>query len=181
MKQQLKEYEELQKSDPQAALEKLMLLDKTRAEERMTLRHKNTGQWAKSKQIRAKYDKETRQVLAQQLSIGRELTQHLKVADDSNDDDDNEEDSMPLELSDNTKENPWVNEVKTESEINEFISNYRKYWDEKHSKSNNQSSTSHQTNNTSQENDFESKQKQGKEREREKYTYYYYFFCISLW
>ncbi|XP_035724391.1 U3 small nucleolar RNA-associated protein 14 homolog A-like [Vespa mandarinia] len=155
MKQQLKEYEELQKSDPQAALEKLMLLDKSRAEERITLRHKNTGQWAKSKQIRAKYDKETRQVLAQQLSIGRELTQHLKVADDSNDDDDNEQDSMPLQLSDNTKENPWINEVKTESEINEFISSYRKYWDGKNLKANNQNSTSHQTNNTSQENDFE--------------------------
>ncbi|XP_046838453.1 U3 small nucleolar RNA-associated protein 14 homolog A [Vespa crabro] len=156
MKQQLKEYEELQKSDPQAALEKLMLLDKSRAEERITLRHKNTGQWAKSKQIRAKYDKETRQVLAQQLSIGRELTQHLKVADDSNDDDDdNEQDSMSLQLSDNTKENPWINEVKTESEINEFISSYRKYWDGKNLKANNQNSISHQTNNTSQENDFE--------------------------
>lgn len=138
------------------------MLDKSRAEERITLRHKSTGQWAKNKQIRAKYDKETRQVLAQQLSIGRELTQHLKVADDSNDDDDNEDDSMPLQLSDNTKENPWLNEVKTESEINEFISNYRKYWDEKNSKSNKQNSTSHQINNTSQKSDFESKQKQGR-------------------
>ncbi|XP_043685479.1 U3 small nucleolar RNA-associated protein 14 homolog B [Vespula pensylvanica] len=160
IKQQLKEFEELQKSDPQAALEKLTLLDKSRAEERITLRHKSTGQWAKNKQIRAKYDKETRQVLAQQLSIGRELTQHLKVADDSNDDDDTEDDSMPLQLSDNTKENPWLNEVKTESEINEFISNYRKYWDEKNSKSNKQNSISHQINNTSQKSDFESKQKQ---------------------
>ena len=55
---QLKEFEELQKTNPEAALEKLDQLDKTRAEERMTLRHKNTGKWAKSKQIRAKYDKE---------------------------------------------------------------------------------------------------------------------------
>lgn len=55
---QLKEFEELQKNDPEAALEKLEQLDRTRAEERMSLRHKNTGQWAKSKQVKAKYDKD---------------------------------------------------------------------------------------------------------------------------
>lgn len=50
----------MQKTDPQAALEKLEQLDRARAEERMTLRHKSTGQWAQSKQIRAKYDKDVR-------------------------------------------------------------------------------------------------------------------------
>lgn len=54
----MKEFEQLQKTNPEAALEKLEQLDKTRAEERMSLRHKNTGKWAKSKQIMAKYDKE---------------------------------------------------------------------------------------------------------------------------
>lgn len=54
----MKEFEELQKINPQAALEKLELLDKSRAEERMSLRHKSTGKWAKSKQIRAKFDKD---------------------------------------------------------------------------------------------------------------------------
>lgn len=58
IKLQLREFEELQKTNPEAALEKLEQLDRTRAEERMTLRHKNTGKWAKSKQIMAKYDKE---------------------------------------------------------------------------------------------------------------------------
>lgn len=59
----MKEFEELQKNDPQAALEKLEELDKARAHERMTLRHKSTGQWAKNKQIRAKYDKEVKKFL----------------------------------------------------------------------------------------------------------------------
>ena len=59
----MKEFEELQKTDPQAALEKLEQLDRTRAEERMTLRHKSTGQWAKSKQVRAKYDKEVKIII----------------------------------------------------------------------------------------------------------------------
>ncbi|KAI4489531.1 hypothetical protein M0802_011066 [Mischocyttarus mexicanus] len=166
IKQQIKEFEELQKSDPQTALEKLSLLDKSRAKERITLRHKSTGQWAKNKQVRAKYDKETRQVLAQQLSIGRELTQHLKVANDSNDEDnDNDnvadnENSTPLKLSDTTEENPWVNGIKTEHEINDFISSYRKYWDSKNSELNKKNPTSIQANNISQKNDTECKQEQ---------------------
>lgn len=58
IKQQMKEFEVLQKTDPEAALKKLEEIEKARAEERMSLRHKSTGQWARSKQVRAKYDKE---------------------------------------------------------------------------------------------------------------------------
>jgi Utp14 protein. len=58
VKEKLKEFEKLQQTDPEAALQQLELLDKTRAEERITLRHKSTGQWAKNLQVRAKYDKE---------------------------------------------------------------------------------------------------------------------------
>lgn len=58
MKQQMKEFELLQKTDPEAALKKLEEIEKARVEERFSLRHKSTGQWAKNKQIRAKYDKE---------------------------------------------------------------------------------------------------------------------------
>lgn len=58
IKQKLKEFEELQKVDPEEAIKKLEDIEKARAEERFSLRHKGTGQWAKNKQIRAKYDKE---------------------------------------------------------------------------------------------------------------------------
>lgn len=58
IRNELKNFELLQKTDPEAALEKLQQLDRVRAEERMSLRHKNTGQWAKSKLVRAKYDKD---------------------------------------------------------------------------------------------------------------------------
>lgn len=58
LKQQLKEFEDLQKTDPEEALKKLESLEKARALERHTLRHKSTGKWAKNKLIRAKYDKE---------------------------------------------------------------------------------------------------------------------------
>lgn len=53
----------MQNTNPEEALAKLEQLDKTRAEERMSLRHKNTGQWAKNQQIRAKYNKEVSIIL----------------------------------------------------------------------------------------------------------------------
>lgn len=61
IKQKLKEFEELQKTNPEEALKKLDDIEKARAHERFSLRHKGTGQWAKSKQVRAKYDKEVNQ------------------------------------------------------------------------------------------------------------------------
>ncbi|OAD57563.1 U3 small nucleolar RNA-associated protein 14 like protein A, partial [Eufriesea mexicana] len=124
IKLQLKEFEELQKTNPEAALEKLEQLDKTRAEERMSLRHKNTGKWAKSKQIRAKYDKETQQELAQQLSISRDLTQKLRKQSESEEED--ESDSRHEQLLVNDKGNSWTENTKTKSEIDEFVENYHK-------------------------------------------------------
>ena len=58
IRQQLKDFEVLQKTDPEAALQQLEQLERTRAEERMSLRHRSTGQWARNKAVRAKYDKE---------------------------------------------------------------------------------------------------------------------------
>lgn len=58
MKQQIKEFELLQKTNPEEALKKLDEIEKARAEERVSLRHRSTGQWARNKQVRAKYDKE---------------------------------------------------------------------------------------------------------------------------
>lgn len=57
-KEQIKEFEKLQDTDPIAALDKLNVIEKTRAEERASLRHKSTGQWARNHVVRAKYDKE---------------------------------------------------------------------------------------------------------------------------
>ncbi|XP_034937516.1 U3 small nucleolar RNA-associated protein 14 homolog A [Chelonus insularis] len=127
LKQQLKDFEELQKTDPKAALEKLEQLDRVRALERMSLKHKNTGTWAKNKQIRAKHDKQSRQELAQQLSIGRSLTEK-RYSDDISDSE-NQEVTRPVQ-STSSEANPWMND-KTEESIDEFISKCRKYYDEK--------------------------------------------------
>lgn len=126
IKQQIKEFELLQKTNPEEALKKLDEIEKARAEERVSLRHRSTGQWAKNKQVRAKYDKESRQVLAQQLTISRDLTQKLKTNDNSESE---EESTVPSKTPDPS--NPWVNGIKTSEEIDNFIQSYRKYWDEK--------------------------------------------------
>jgi U3 small nucleolar RNA-associated protein 14 len=54
----LKDFEVLQKTDPETALQQLEKLERTRAEERVSLRHRSTRQWARNKAVRAKYDKE---------------------------------------------------------------------------------------------------------------------------
>lgn len=128
IKQQMKDFELLQKTDPEKALEKLEALDKTRAEERMSLRHKSTGQWAKNKQVRAKYDTESRKVLAQQLSISRDLTQKVRKTESDEEEEDDDDDVV------GNDNNPWTNPGKTSSEIDEFVLGYRKYWDEKNKK-----------------------------------------------
>lgn len=74
IKKQMKEFEELKKSNPEAAMEKLEELEKARVNERMSLKHRNTTKWAKMHAARAKYDRESREVLADQLKISRELT-----------------------------------------------------------------------------------------------------------
>ncbi|KAK0173193.1 hypothetical protein PV328_006429 [Microctonus aethiopoides] len=131
VKEQLKEFAKLQQTDPQAALEKLEQLSRARAEERMSLKHKNTSQWAKNKMIRAKYDKESREALAQQLSISRDLMQKV-VEPDNSDEEINESDIEAAKISAATSSNPWINNGKTKTEIDEFVMNYRKYWDKKH-------------------------------------------------
>ncbi|RZC42217.1 U3 small nucleolar RNA-associated protein 14 A, partial [Asbolus verrucosus] len=128
IKQKLKEFEQLQKTDPELALKKLEEIEKSRAEERFSLRHKSTGKWARNKQIRAKYDKESRQVLAQQLTIGRELTQKLKsTASDSEEENEETEANAAVK---NDENNPWVNGIKPDMEVADFVSSYRKYWTE---------------------------------------------------
>ncbi|CAD7006305.1 unnamed protein product [Ceratitis capitata] len=84
MQEQIKQFEILQKTNPEAALEKLNELEKSRVLERANLRHKNTGTWAKNLQIRAKYDKEVRKDLAEQLQISRQLTKKQNDSDEEN-------------------------------------------------------------------------------------------------
>ncbi|XP_004465720.1 U3 small nucleolar RNA-associated protein 14 homolog A [Dasypus novemcinctus] len=82
-KKALKDFENLRKVDPSAALEELEKIEKARMMERMSLKHQNSGKWAKSKAIMAKYDLEARQAMQEQLAKNKELTQKLQVASES--------------------------------------------------------------------------------------------------
>lgn len=52
IKQKLKEFEELKAVNPEAALKELEKIEKQRIQERVNLRHKNTGTWAKNMKVR---------------------------------------------------------------------------------------------------------------------------------
>ncbi|XP_059942698.1 U3 small nucleolar RNA-associated protein 14 homolog A isoform X1 [Mesoplodon densirostris] len=82
-KQALKEFEKLRKVNPAAALEELEKLEKARMMERMSLKHQNSGKWAKSKAVMAKYDLEARQAMQEQLARNKELMQKIQVASES--------------------------------------------------------------------------------------------------
>ncbi|XP_066105952.1 U3 small nucleolar RNA-associated protein 14 homolog A [Saccopteryx bilineata] len=90
-KNALKEFEKLRKVDPTAALEELEKLEKARMMERMSLKHQNSGKWAKSKAIMAKYDLEARQAMQDQLAKNKELTQKVQVASETEEEEGGEE------------------------------------------------------------------------------------------
>lgn len=74
LKKQMKEFEELKEKDPELAIEKLRELEKQRILERVSLRHKSTGKWAKQQMLRTKYNQESREALLKQLELSRQLT-----------------------------------------------------------------------------------------------------------
>ncbi|KAK2906427.1 U3 small nucleolar RNA-associated protein 14 homolog A [Channa argus] len=76
-KELIKQFEEMVKTDPAAALEELNKIEMARMQERMSLKHQNSGKWAKSKAIMAKYDEGARKAMQQQLEVNKELTQKL--------------------------------------------------------------------------------------------------------
>ncbi|GJQ72186.1 hypothetical protein Trydic_g3278 [Trypoxylus dichotomus] len=131
-KEQMKEFELLQKTNPEQALKKLEEIEMARAEERASLRHKSTGKWARNQQIRAKYDKESRKVLAEQLAISKDLMQKQQdnISSESEDDEGNDDQAINNQDGDN----PWTNKIKPSKEVEEFISTYTRFWEEKNLK-----------------------------------------------
>ncbi|XP_053680531.1 U3 small nucleolar RNA-associated protein 14 homolog A [Anopheles nili] len=128
LKQQMKKFEEMKEKDPEEALRQLDQIEKQRFQERVTLRHKNTGTWAKNLQVRAKYDTEVRRELAEQLAISRELTaKRLQQAGSSSESDD--------ELGTVDLANPWTQHSgeyeRAAVESKKLTSGYRKYWEER--------------------------------------------------
>ena len=84
--------EELQEIDPKLYKREVTKLLRQRAEERMTLRHKNTNKWAKSIIRRGKdgkIDMNSRKALMEQLERGQALKRRIAGVDSDDDDLDN--------------------------------------------------------------------------------------------
>uniref|UniRef100_A0A3P8UEF2 UTP14A small subunit processome component n=1 Tax=Amphiprion percula TaxID=161767 RepID=A0A3P8UEF2_AMPPE len=128
-KEFLKQFDEMVKTDPAAALEELNKMEVARMQERMSLKHQNSGKWAKSRAIMAKYNEGARKAMQQQLEVNKHLTQKLVTS--LNGDDEEEEEAGDPELlpdfvndaeQDLDSSNPWMrgrlSEDPTEEEVN---------------------------------------------------------------
>ncbi|XP_053328851.1 U3 small nucleolar RNA-associated protein 14 homolog A [Spea bombifrons] len=109
-KEALKVFEELKNTNPEAALEELQKIERARMEERMSLKHQNSGKWAKSKAIMAKYDDEARKAMQEQLQKNKDLTRKVQVISES--EESGEEEVIPDFVNDAQLNpdglNPWM-------------------------------------------------------------------------
>uniref|UniRef100_A0A8C4PY10 Uncharacterized protein n=1 Tax=Eptatretus burgeri TaxID=7764 RepID=A0A8C4PY10_EPTBU len=112
MKDESKQLEKLVNSNDQSAVDKhFQLLDIARIKERITLRHKNTGKWAKAQALIAKYDPKARAELHEQLMRSKELNRKrltTTLLDDGSDDEIQsvDEEAKPCNIGSLT--NPWM-------------------------------------------------------------------------
>ncbi|XP_048840250.1 U3 small nucleolar RNA-associated protein 14 homolog A [Brienomyrus brachyistius] len=111
-KEFLREFEEMRESNPAAALEELKKMELARMQERMSLKHQNSGKWAKSKAIMAKYDTEARKAMQQQLEMNKELTQKLVVPSEEEEVEQEEAEVLPDFVNEaqsvTDPANPWM-------------------------------------------------------------------------
>jgi len=125
-KQKIKELEELERTDPSAAAEKLAEMEKTRIEERASLKHRNASKHLQFQAKRAKYDKESKAVVQDQLRLHRELTAKTKEVSESENEEEVEEDDEDV--------NVVVEGGKREETMDEFVSGYKKFWNDEQKK-----------------------------------------------
>ena len=113
--EELAELEQLSKTDPEAAAEKLEHIEKTRIEERASLKHRNASKFLQNTAKRAKLtkNKDFTNIVNDQLRKHRELvTKHGKPAED-NDEEDTETANINLDT----------------SSLEQFSAGYRKFWE----------------------------------------------------
>lgn len=90
--ERLKKHMKKVESDKDLLLDEIRQLQKLRAHERATLKHKNTGKWAKHAKFRAKYDEEARQAMIEQIGLASKLLQKPVEAERDSDDSESNED-----------------------------------------------------------------------------------------
>ncbi|KAG9457289.1 hypothetical protein H6P81_001797 [Aristolochia fimbriata] len=110
--------------DPEAAKELSMKQEFKRAEERMTLKHKNSSKWAKRilKRGMDKQDEATRAAIAEQLHLNTSLTRKMRSMNDgsgsdgSSDPDDDDDDDEDFSGSDGERTSNIINRAKEKTQ-----------------------------------------------------------------
>ncbi|KAK8729181.1 hypothetical protein OTU49_008667 [Cherax quadricarinatus] len=144
LRKQKLELEQLQKTDPEAALEKLEELERARVEERMSLRHK-TSKWAHLQGFRANKDENAMAALKENQRMHRELITKVGTRAEDEDEDSNEIEAALKEREKAMEEgtydpmNPWTNNLnKATSQIpqseDESFTQFKKFWEEVNSR-----------------------------------------------
>ncbi|RUS73199.1 hypothetical protein EGW08_019045 [Elysia chlorotica] len=88
---QRKELEKLQQTDPEAFVERLEQIDKSRMEERLTLKHRGGGKFSRLHKVYSKFDDATKDAMQEMLQKSRELTKKTENVSSSED----EEEEVP--------------------------------------------------------------------------------------
>ncbi|XP_060585732.1 uncharacterized protein LOC132741554 [Ruditapes philippinarum] len=83
LKNEKKQLEKLQEEDPESYLDKLNQLERDRAQERVSLKHRGGSKFAKRQMIYAKFDDKARQEVQDMLQKSRALTKKVDVESDS--------------------------------------------------------------------------------------------------
>lgn len=111
-------------SDKDLLVEEIERLQRLRAQERASLKHKTTGKWAKHAKFRSKYDEEARKAMLEQIGIAEKLLEKPVIDEDSDDStgQDSEEDAVSVSAeSDNEgepeKETTLKEEVSTDDRL----------------------------------------------------------------
>ena len=84
-------------SDGEETQDRRLKLEAARAKERMTLKHKNTGDWAKKMLSRGQHDLETRQAISEQIRRGDDLRRKILGDDEEEDGQESDDSAEDLE------------------------------------------------------------------------------------
>lgn len=101
-KERIKKHMKKVESDGDALMNEIERLQRLRAQERASLKHKNTGKWAKHAKFRAKYDEEARRAMLDQIGIAGKLLERPAIPNSDSDDDD--EDLSDVSISSDEEE-----------------------------------------------------------------------------
>ncbi|XP_063878918.1 U3 small nucleolar RNA-associated protein 14 homolog A-like [Scylla paramamosain] len=179
LRKQKTKLEELQKTDPEAALECLQELELARIQERMSLRHK-TSKWAHLQGFRANRDKTVMAALKENQRLHQELTTKSAKAKESVEDDLSDEADLAkgeggsaVQGTDESL-NPWIKQrgsvVSKSSPEDESFTKFKKFWEEVNKRKQADQEIHEQLEKEREEKNIEDEKIEDQEQEEEKKT-----------